>query len=66
MFKATEIISLTLNNPDEYFNSLKRVLVNKSEKFFTEVEKRGAKILKRYRIKNGEKRLWIQKYSFQI
>ena len=34
MFKATEIISLTLNNPDEYFNSLKRVLVNKSEKFW--------------------------------
>ena len=34
IFKATEIISLTLNNPDEYFNSLKRVLVNKSEKFW--------------------------------
>ena len=33
MFKATEIISLTLNNPDEYFLSLKRVLVNKSEKY---------------------------------
>ena len=34
MFTATEIISLTLNNPDEYFNSLKRTLVNKSEKFW--------------------------------
>ena len=34
MFKATEIISLNLNNPDEYFNSLKRVLINKSEKFW--------------------------------
>ena len=34
IFKATEIISLTLNNPDEYFNSLKRVLLNKSEKFW--------------------------------
>ena len=33
MFKATEIISLTLNNPDEYFLSLKRVLINKSEKY---------------------------------
>ena len=34
MLRATEIISLTLNDPDEYFNSLKRVLVNKSEKFW--------------------------------
>ena len=33
MFKATEIISLTLNNPDEYFLGLKRVLLNKSEKY---------------------------------
>ena len=34
MLRATEIISLTLNDPDEYFISLKRVLVNKSEKFW--------------------------------
>ena len=33
MFKATEIISLTLNNPDEYFLGLKRVLINKNEKY---------------------------------
>ena len=33
MFKATEIISLTLNNPDEYFLGLKRVLLNKNEKY---------------------------------
>jgi hypothetical protein len=33
MLKATEIISLTLNNPDEYFLALKRVLLNKDEKY---------------------------------
>ena len=34
MLRATEIISLTLNDPDEYFISFKRVLLNKSEKFW--------------------------------